>query len=91
MCIRDRGCTLEDASLAGSGSIVLHGAVVSSGALVGANALVSGGKVVPPNALALGVPAKIREDAHSIDLNVLNAANYVERTLRYKRSMRRLV
>ena len=84
------GCTLEDASLAGSGAIVLHGAVISSGALVGANALVSGGKTVPANAMALGVPAKIREDSHSVEFNLANAANYVERTTRYKSVMRRI-
>lgn len=84
------GCTMEDASLAGSGAVILHGAVISTGALVGANALVSGGKIVPANAMALGVPAKIREDAHSAEFNLLNAANYVSRVQRYKTSMRRI-
>ena len=84
------GCTLENLSLAGSGCVILHGTVVSTGALVGANALVPGGKVIPPNAMALGVPAKIREDANSAELNLLNAANYVERIARYKSSMRRI-
>ncbi len=84
------GCTLEDGSLAGSGSVILHGTIVSTGALVGANALVPGGKVIPPNAMALGVPAKIREDANSLELNMLNADNYVERAARYKASMRRI-
>ncbi|MGI9607583.1 MAG: gamma carbonic anhydrase family protein [Acidimicrobiales bacterium] len=84
------GCTIEDAALVGSGSIVLHGAVVSSGALVGANALVPGGKVVPLNAMALGVPATFREDANTVELNILHAANYVERAKRYRTSMRRV-
>ena len=84
------GCTLEDQSLAGSGSVILHGAVISTGALVGANAVVSGGKTVPPNAMALGIPAKFREDAHSAELNQLSADNYVERLLRYKNSMRQV-
>ncbi len=84
------GCTLENASLAGSGAIVLHGAIVSSGALVGANALVPGGRVVPPNAMALGVPAKIREDASSVEFNIANAQNYVERSERYRTSLRRI-
>lgn len=84
------GCTLEDGSLAGSGSVILHGTIVSTGALVGANALVPGGKVIPPNAMALGVPAKIREDANSLELNMLNADNYVERAARYRASMRRI-
>ena len=55
------GCTLEDESLAGSGSVVLHWAVISQGATVGANAVVPNNMVVPPGALALGVPAKIHE------------------------------
>lgn len=84
------GCTLEDASLAGSGSVILHGAVISTGALVGANALVSGGKIVPPNAMALGVPAKIREDSYAVEFNIANAANYVERVQRYRANMRRI-
>jgi len=84
------GCTLLDASLAGSGSVILHGTIVSSGALVGANALVPGGKEIPPNAMALGVPAKIREDAHSVELNLLNSASYVERGERYAAAMRKI-
>ncbi len=84
------GCTLENGTLAGSGSVILHGAVVSSGALVGANALVPGGKIIPPNALALGVPVKIREDSNSLEANLLNAASYVERAARYTTHMRRI-
>ena len=84
------GCTLEDASLAGSGAIVLHGTVISSGALVGANALVAGGKVIPPNAMALGVPATVREDAHSVELNLLNAQNYAARAKRYLADLRQI-
>ena len=84
------GCILENASLVGSGATVLHGAVISSGALVGANALVAGGKTIPPNALALGVPATIREDGNSVADNVANAENYVERVERYRTALRRL-
>lgn len=84
------GCTLENGSLAGSGSVILHGAIVSTGGLVGANALLPGGKVVPPNGMALGVPAKIREDAHSLELNLLSAASYVEQASRYATHMRRI-
>ena len=62
------GCTLEDDSLAGSGSVVLHHAVVGSGATVGANAVVPNRMVVPPGALAVGVPAQIRPDRSSLEL-----------------------
>lgn len=54
------GCTLEDECLVGSGSVVLHHALVGSGATVGANAVVPNRMEVPPGALALGVPATIR-------------------------------
>ena len=57
------GCTIEDRSLVGSGSIVLHDAVVRSGGLVGAGAVVSNGTEVPARAMALGIPAKMKLDA----------------------------
>lgn len=57
------GCTIHDDSLIGSGSIVLHRAVVGPLALVGAGALVGNDKVVPARGRALGVPARIVEDA----------------------------
>ncbi len=56
-------CTIEDGALVGSGSIVLHRAVVRRGAVVGAAALVPNGMEVPERAMALGVPARLRLDA----------------------------
>lgn len=77
------GCTIEDDSLVGSGSIVLHDAVVRSGGLVGAGAVVSNGVEVPAKAMALGVPAKMRLDAvpagtfaPAVELYARNAAHY---------------
>src|SRR3989442_9477001 len=57
------GCIVEDGALVGTGSIVLHRAIVRSGALVGAGAVVPNGMDVPSGAMALGVPAKLREGA----------------------------
>src|SRR5690242_9939653 len=57
------GCVVEDGALVGTGSIVLHRAIVRSGALVGAGAVVPNNMEVPPGAMALGVPAKLREGA----------------------------
>lgn len=84
------GCVVEDGCLIGSGSVVLHRAVVRTGALVGANAVVSNGVEVPSRAMALGVPAKIREDAvpeGSFDDAV---ARYVANGKRYREELRRL-
>jgi carbonic anhydrase/acetyltransferase-like protein (isoleucine patch superfamily) len=84
------GCTVEDGALIGTSSVVLHEAVVSRGALVGANAVVTNRMVVPPNAMALGVPAKIRDDASSYEQNLRDAENYVQRGKRYRATMRRV-
>ena len=84
------GCIVHDRALVGSGSVVLHHAVVESGALVGAGAVVSGGTVVPAGAMALGIPAKIRPDAVTEDMIVLAMQSYVDRSKRYRSSLRRL-
>src|SRR5437773_1973718 len=57
------GCVIEPYALVGSGSVVLHRAIVRSHALVGANAVVTNNTEVPSRAMALGIPAKIKENA----------------------------
>ena len=57
------GCVVEDGCLIGSGSLVLNRATVQAGAVVAAAALIREDMVVPAGALALGVPATIREGA----------------------------
>lgn len=82
------GCRVADFSLIGSGSVVLHGAIIETGAIVGAGAVIPQGLLVPSNALALGVPAKIKLDAadpaviqHSVDM-------YIKNTEWYRRELR---
>ena len=84
------GCTVEDDCLVGSGSVVLHDAVVRSGALVGAGAVVSDRTEVPARAMALGIPAKMRLDAVPAGVVRLGADMYVENAARYKSELRRL-
>lgn len=84
------GCTIKDRALVGTASVVLHEAVVGEGALVGANAMVVGGTTVPPKALALGVPAKIREDAADTDEIDHGVQSYIDRAERFRRDLRRL-
>jgi carbonic anhydrase/acetyltransferase-like protein (isoleucine patch superfamily) len=83
-------CTVHDGALIGTGSIVLHRAVVEAGALVGAGAVVPNGMVVPSRAMALGVPAKIRPDSVDTDDTLRNAAEYVRNGERYRKELRRL-
>jgi len=84
------GCTIEDKSLVGSGSIVLHDVVVHSGALVGAGALVPNGMDVPSFAMALGVPAKLRKNAVQPGAFDEGVALYVANATRYQSELRRI-
>ncbi|MGO8872022.1 MAG: gamma carbonic anhydrase family protein [Acidimicrobiales bacterium] len=84
------GCILEDDSLVGSGSVVLHHAVVRTGATVGANAVVPNRMEVPAGALAVGVPATIRPGKSSLALIQVSAAEYVANGLRYREQLARL-
>jgi carbonic anhydrase/acetyltransferase-like protein (isoleucine patch superfamily) len=84
------GCTLEDESLAGSGSVILHRAVVGTGATVGANAVVPNNMEVPPGSLAIGVPAVIKEGRSDLPMIRLSAATYVANAARFKDELRLL-
>jgi len=78
------GCTIHDGALVGSGSVVLHHAHVHTGATVAAGCVVTNNFIVPENALAVGVPAKIKENASSRDAIAMGAAGYVMNAKRYK-------
>lgn len=84
------GCVIEPFSLVGSGSVVLHRAVVRSHALVGANALVPNGMEVPSFAMALGVPAKLREGAVKEGFVMEGVDVYVGNARRYRGGLRRV-
>ena len=84
------GCVIEDGCLIGSGSIVLHHARVETGALVAAAAMVSNRMVVPSGAMAVGVPARIKEGAVNPDMIARATAAYVRYCDRYRHELRRL-
>ncbi|MEM9467262.1 MAG: gamma carbonic anhydrase family protein [Actinomycetota bacterium] len=84
------GCTVHDWALVGSGSIVLHNAIIHEHALVGAAAMVPGGVEVPRCAMALGVPAKIREDAVPEFHAQMNVDAYVARGTQFREQLRRI-
>lgn len=85
------GCTVGNGSLVGNGAIVLHRVNVGEAATVAANAVVLNDTQVPSGALALGVPAKVREGA-SADAAYLreSAQSYVARSHRYRAELRRI-
>jgi len=83
-------CTVHDGALVGTGAIVLHAAVIESGAWVGAGAVVPNRMIVPSGAMALGVPAKLRDAAVDAD-EILRIANlYVGNAARYHAELRRI-
>ena len=84
------GAIVEDDCLIGSGSTLLPGCVVKTHSLVGANALVPGSLTVPSFAMALGVPAKIKENAVKAGEFLENAKHYVELGKRYRLEQKRL-
>lgn len=84
------GCHVHDDALVGSGSVVLHHAVVESGATVGANAVVPNRMVVPAGALAVGVPARIMPGRSHAAMIAVAAGEYVTNGARYRSQLRRL-
>jgi carbonic anhydrase/acetyltransferase-like protein (isoleucine patch superfamily) len=84
------GCVVEDRALVGNGSIVLHRAVIRTGALVGSNAVVPADMEVPSGAMALGVPAKLREGAVKPEMILEPMQSYVARAERYRNDLRRV-
>lgn len=84
------GCTVEPHCLIGSGSVVLHRAVIGSGALVGAGAVVPNDLEVPSRAMALGVPAKVRPDTVPEGAFAESVATYVANGHRYRAELRQL-
>ena len=70
--------------------MVLHLAHVHSGATVAAGAVVRNRTVVPEGALAVGVPATIKEGASDQEDIDRGSALYVWNAKRYRSDLRRL-
>jgi len=83
-------CIIENGAQVSSGAIVLHRARVCTGAIVGANSVVLNDTVVPAKALAVGSPAVIKEGRARAEDIAYGAENYVQRTTRFKRELRRI-
>ncbi len=84
------GCTIENRSLVGNGSIVMHEVIVRSGSVVAANSVLLNGMIVPAGALAAGVPAVIKEGRAKVELIDQAVQSYVLKGRRFKSSLRRI-
>ncbi|MCE7007819.1 gamma carbonic anhydrase family protein [Kibdelosporangium philippinense] len=85
------GATVGDYCLVASGSVLLNGSVVEEGAVLGAGAVMSFNGHLPARRMALGVPARIRENYEVPAMSTVPIADgYVERIKIYKAGLRRL-
>lgn len=84
------GCTIMDHALVGNGSIVMHEVVVHSNAIVAANSVLLNNTIVPSGALAVGVPATIKEGRAKPEVIDQAVQAYVDKGRRFKQTMRRL-
>jgi carbonic anhydrase/acetyltransferase-like protein (isoleucine patch superfamily) len=82
------GCTIEDDTLIGIGSIILNGAKIGKGSVVAAGALVPEGMEVPPSTLVMGVPAKVKRavTAEEQQRFAEGVQHYVEKAAVYRES-----
>lgn len=79
------GCSTEDNTLIGIGSVLLDGSVVNSNSIVAAGSLVPPGFNIPSGVLAVGSPVKIKRDLNEQELTLIDklSNNYVEYSLQY--------
>ena len=85
------GATIGTGCLIASGSVVLNGSVIEDGGMVGAGAVLSYGSHVQTGEIALGVPAKVRENkSFGPESIALVVDSYVERGKRFRTELRRL-
>jgi carbonic anhydrase/acetyltransferase-like protein (isoleucine patch superfamily) len=84
------GCTIDDGSLIGIGSIILNGAKIGRNTLIGANTLVTEGKQIPPNSLVVGSPGRVIRELTEDQVNGLskNADGYVKRAEHYRKGLK---
>jgi carbonic anhydrase/acetyltransferase-like protein (isoleucine patch superfamily) len=84
------GCTVHNGAFIGTGSLVLHRAVIGEGAVVAGNAVVLDDTDVPAGALAVGIPVKIRLGAAQKEMGTIGSQWYVNESRRYREQLRRI-
>ncbi len=85
------GCSVDDCTMIGIGSIVLNGAKIGKRCLIGANTLIPEGREIPDGSLVVGSPGKVTRELSAEEIQVVEnrAIEYVERAEMYKRDLKR--
>ena len=70
------GCSVDDNSLVGIGSVILNNAKIGKNCIIGAKALITENNEIPDNSLVVGAPGRIirqvtKEEIKSIKENAL--------------------
>ncbi len=86
------GCSIDENSLIGIGSIILNGARIARDCIVGAGALVTEGKTFPAGSLILGTPARVARSLTDEEIASIREASdhYVENARRYLEQLKAL-
>ena len=86
------GCTIEDGSLIGIGSVLLNNCRIGKNCVIGANSLIPEGKVIPDNSLVMGSPGKVVRElpAETKEMLLGSAAHYVANAARFSKDLERL-
>ena len=80
------GCTVNDNTLIGMGSIILNGAIIGKNCIIGAGALITQNVIIPDNSLVIGSPAKILRQVTQDEINEImeNADIYQKEAIEAK-------
>ena len=87
------GCSIDDNSLIGIGSIILNHAKIGKNSIVGADSLITAGKEFPDGVLIMGSPAKVVRELSDEEVrhNTWSAEHYAENGHRYLAQLKRML
>lgn len=85
------GAVIGDKAMISSGSVVLNSSTIGEGAVVAAGCLIPPRFTLPARKMAMGMPAKIREN-YDVDPSMMgdNTQRYYTNGLRYRSELKRL-
>jgi len=79
------GCSVDDNSLVGIGSVILNNAKIGKNCIIGAKALITENNEIPDNSLVVGAPGRIIRQVTKEEIKLIkeNALRYQENWKKY--------